>query len=67
MIISISNDVLSDPVDSNAGEAVKLSLTAAILTELFYENTVGIEHLRKKGPLGPLSLKKIVRIFRFCF
>lgn len=45
MIVSISNDVLSDAVDGHAGETVELALAAAVLTELLHEYTVRIEHL----------------------
>lgn len=47
MVVSIGNDVLPNAVDSNAGEAVKLTLTAAVLTELLNEYSVGVKHLKK--------------------
>lgn len=46
MVVSIGNYVLPDTVDGNAGKAVKLSLTAAVLTELLHEYSVGVKHLK---------------------
>ena len=48
MVVSISNDVLSNPVDSDAGEAIKLAFPAAVLAELFNEYAIRIKYLWKK-------------------
>lgn len=45
MIVSICDDVLSDPVDRHSSEAVELSLGAPVGAELPDEDPVAIEDL----------------------
>lgn len=45
MIIPVGNDVLPNPIDCNASQAVEFSFATAVLAKLLNENTVWIEHL----------------------
>ena len=45
MIVAICDDELSDPVDSDAGQAVELSFTVAVASELLLELAVRVEDL----------------------
>lgn len=45
MIVTIRNDVLSDPVHCDTGQTIEFTLTVAILAKLFHKNAICIEHL----------------------
>lgn len=45
MIVAISDDVLSDPVDSNTCQTVELSIAVSICTEFTEEISIRVEDL----------------------
>lgn len=45
MVVTIRDDVLTDPVHGHSGEAVEFTLAAAVRSELLHEVPVAIEHL----------------------
>lgn len=46
VVVAVRDDILPDPVYSHSGEAIELTLAAAVRSELFYEVPITVEYLR---------------------
>lgn len=63
VVVSVSDDVLTDAVDGDACQAVELAFTAAVRPKLFHEYTIRVKHLHAMvrrvsnghGIIGPNS------------
>lgn len=48
MIVTISNDELTDSIDRHTSQTIEFSFGVTITAELFRENTIGVKDLQKK-------------------
>jgi hypothetical protein len=46
VIVTVRDDVLSDPVYGHSSEAIELTLAAAVCSELLHEVPITVEYLR---------------------
>lgn len=49
MIVTISNDELTDSIDRHTSQTIEFSFGVTITAELFRENTIGVKDLEMKN------------------